>query len=141
MAARAKVVVTGIGSIDRKLRALPLKVQKRVANQSIRAGMKLVAKAVKQLVPILSGVTKANIVVRAGLRRKRGQVSIDARIDANAETKRTSKKTGKTVFYPAVVEYLYDDFMLRAFRSAGDAARRLTVRLLKAGVEREAKGR
>jgi len=152
MAAQNKVVITGIGSIDRKLRSLPLKVQKKVVRQSMRPGMKIVAAAALALAPVLSGILKAHIVVKAGLQRyqkkkragkrlKLDEVSIDVRIDADAATKKTSKKTGETVFYPAVVEYKYDDFMLRAFRSAGDAARRTTLRLLKAGVEREAKGR
>lgn len=146
MPAKVKVVVTGIRSIDKRLRTLPLKVQKKVANQAIRAGMKLVATAVRQLAPVLTGVLKANVVVRAGLKRKRGQVSIDARIDANDQTKKTSKKTGETVFYPAIVEYGRkkqgvpgDHYMLHAFHMVADAARNLTIRMLREGIEREAR--
>jgi len=37
MAARVKVVITGLRSIDRRLRTLPLRIQKKVASQAIRA--------------------------------------------------------------------------------------------------------
>lgn len=148
MAARVKVVVTGIKDIDRRLRTLPLRLQKKVIRQAMRSGMKLMAQHVRQLAPVLTGTLRSNVVVRAGFksRTRRGAVTIDARIDANDETKRTSAKTGKTVFYPAIVEYGVkkrgirpDDFMLRAFRAFGDAVRKLTIRLIRAGIEREAK--
>jgi hypothetical protein len=167
MAASVKVVVTGIASIDRRLRSLPTRIQIKVANRAARAAMKLVAKAIRAIAPYLTGTLKSNVVVRAGLKRKRSEVSIDARIDANAETKKTSKN-GKTYFYPAIVEYgrkkkggpkaatkmlsvrelragaehrersRSAHYMLRAFKSAGEAARKVAIRLLREGVEREA---
>jgi len=165
MAAQFKVVVTGIGKIDKKLRMLPSRVQKKVAGGAMRAAMKRVAKGIRAIAPYLTGTLKSNVVVRAGLRRKRGEVSIDTRIDANDETKKTSKN-GKTYFYPAIVEYgkkarpeaatkmlsvrelragaehrersRSAHYMLRAFKSTGEAARKLVIRLLREGVEREA---
>ena len=145
MAAQFKVVVTGIPSIDRRLKTLPTRVQKKVANRAMRAAMKIVAKVIKALAPYITGTLRSNVVVRAGLKRRRSEVSIDARIDANAETKRTSAKTGKTVFYPAIVEYGRkkqgiegDHYMLDAFKRAGETARRVAIRMLREGVEAEA---
>jgi len=149
MPARVKVVVTGRKDIDRRLHAFPLKLQKKVIRQAMRAGMKLMAEHVRQLAPVLTGTLRDNVVVRAGFksRTRRGTITMDARIDANDETKRTSAKTGKTVFYPAIVEYgvkgrgiRANDFMLRAFRRFGDAARRLTIRLIRQGIDRAVKG-
>ena len=115
----------------------------------MRAGMKLMAEHVRQLAPVLTGTLRDNVVVRAGFksRTRRGAITMDARIDANDETKRTSAKTGKTVFYPAIVEYgvkkrgiRANDFMLRAFRRFGEAARRLTIERIRAGIDRAVKG-
>lgn len=135
--AKAKIVVTGIEEIDRKLRSLPLRIQKKVCSQAIRGGMKEVYAAVEAEAPVLTGTLKANVVVRAALHRKRGDVAIDVRIDANDETKRVSGTTGKTAFYPAIVEYKYDDFMERAFESSAENARRRAITLLKEGLDRE----
>jgi len=142
MPARVKVVVTGIKSIDKRLRAFPLKLQKKVIRTAMRDGMKLMAEHVRQLAPVLTGTLRSNVVVRAGFksRTRRGAITMDARIDANDETKRTSAKTGKTVFYPAIVEYKFDDYMLRAFKRFGDAVRRLTIERIRAGIDRAVKG-
>ena len=142
MPARVKVVVTGRKDIDRRLHAFPLKLQKKVIRQAMRAGMKLMAEHVRQLAPVLTGTLRDNVVVRAGFksRTRRGAITMDARIDANDETKRTSAKTGKTVFYPAIVEYKFDDYMLRAFKRFGDAVRRLTIERIRAGIDRAVKG-
>lgn len=158
MPAKAKVVVTGIGRIDRVLRTLPLRIQKKVVSSSMRAGMKLMQKSVKAEVPVDTGLTKSSVLVRAGLKRKRSEVSIDVRIDATAPgtpkgtyaladvhgLKKTSKRTGKTVFYPAIVEYGHanippNPFMRRAFLRDGDRARKVTIAALRSGVEREAR--
>ncbi len=138
MASKPRVVITGIRSIDRRLKTLPLRLQKKVVGQSMRAGMKILQGAAKAIAPVLSGATKGEVKVRAGLKRKRDRVSIDVRVEANDRTKKTSKTTGETVFYPKVVEFKYDDWLLRAFKRAGDAARRATIAALKAGIEREA---
>lgn len=144
MPAKAKFVVTGKAKIDRVLHTFPLRVQKNVVGQSMRAGMKVMQRSVKQEVPVDTGLTKSMVKVRAGLKRKRSEVSIDVRIDADKGLKKTSKRTGKTVFYPAVVEYGHKNippnpFMRRAFLRDGDRARKVTIAALKAGVEREAK--
>lgn len=147
MAAKIKVVVTGIKDVDKRLRALPLKTQKRVVSPAVRDGMKLIARALRIAAPFFTGITKANVVVRAGLKRKRGQVSIDARIDANDQTKKTSGKTGKAVFYPAVYEYGVKGkaipahpWMLMVYRGWADAVRKLTIRRIYEGFERVASG-
>src|SRR5262249_55581126 len=98
------VVVTGVKRIDRRLRLLPLKVQKKVLRKAMRDGLKVVQSEVKAEVPVDKGITKRNVVVRAVARRKRGVVELEVRVNPNAQTKKTSK-AGKTTFYPAVVQF------------------------------------
>lgn len=137
MAARPKVVVTGLKAVDRRLRTLPIKVQKRVVRQSMRAGLRMMAKSVKGETPVLTGATRLAVKVRAVARRKRDVIEYEVRVLAEGSLKKTSAKTGKTVFYPAIVEYKFDPFMARAFARDGDAARDATIRALKAGLDRE----
>lgn len=137
------VVITGIRRIDKKLKLLPLKVQKKVVRQSMRKGMKIVLSEVKSEAPVDSGVLKSNLALRARKRKKRGTIELEVRIKANDETKKTSK-AGKTVFYPAIVEYGHGNappnpFMRRAYTQSGRAARDETLQALLDGVNREVK--
>lgn len=137
MARKVKVVVTGIDKVDRKLRRLPYKIQGKVLRPAMRAGLKVMRAAVRADAPVLTGATRTAAVVRAPLKRKRDVVEYEVRIRAEGALKKTSPKTGKTVFYPAIVEYKYDPFMARAFADSAGAARNVTLRAIKAGLDRE----
>lgn len=132
------VAVFGIKEIDNKLKKLVPNLQRKVIRQSMRAGLKLLAAAVKAEAPVDTGHTRANVKVRAVKKKKRGSIELEVRIEANDQTKRTSAKTGKTAFYPAIVERVHNAFMARAFDSRGEAARQRTLVELQKGVEREA---
>jgi HK97 gp10 family phage protein len=150
MAARVKVVVTGLKAIDKKLAQLPYRVQGKVVRPAMRAGMKLMAAAVKAEVPVDTGLTRRNVKVRATPKRliKKGDksttIAIEVVVEAVPGLKKTSGRTGKAVFYPAIVQYggkhiRKNPFMSRAYDRRGDAARRRTIELLKDGVNREIK--
>lgn len=136
--------ITGLKEIDRKLRRLEPKVQRKVVRKAMRAGMKIITAAVKAIAPVLSGAMRSKVKTRAAKSRKRGEIRIETRIEADDTTKRTSDKTGKTVFYPAIVEYGHgdiapDDFMARAFGEKGEAARNAALHELQRGTETEAR--
>lgn len=140
---RIAVVITGIKRLDRRLRTLEPRVQKKVLRRAMRSGMKVVAEAVKAEAPVDTGTMKGAVKVRAVKRRRRGSIELEVRILADESTRRTSAKTGKTVFYPAVVQYGTDKrpanaFMTRAYVRSGERARQTTLRELRDGVEREA---
>jgi HK97 gp10 family phage protein len=144
---KVRVVVTGVRAIDRKLRALPFVMQGKVVRPAMRKGLRVVEKAVRVEAPVLSGATKAAVKVRAARKRKRGVIELEVRILAEGPLKKTSGRTGKTVFYPAIVEYGRrkqgvppDDFMNRAYLKSGDAARKVTLRELKSGLDRAIRG-
>lgn len=138
--ATVKAVVTGIGRIDRKLAQLPVKIRKKVVRQSIRGGMKLVLASARADVPVDTGLTRANVVLKA-TRRKAGRIGMNVLVrSAPGLVKATG--AGKRYFYPAVVEYGSRDraanpWMHRVFNRRADPARRQTIRLLEAGLDRE----
>lgn len=146
MAASQFLVITGVRAIDRRLRRLAPAVQKKIVRKAMRDGLKIVAAEVKSQAPVDTGTTRSNVKVRAVKRRRRGSIELEVRIAATDETKRTSATTGKTVFYPAVVEYGHegvppDPFMRGAFEARGEEARQVTLGALLRGVEQEASRR
>lgn len=146
MPAGKLVVITGIKELDKRLKTLEPRVQKKVLRQAMRAGLKILAAEVKAQVPVDTGATKSQVKVRAVKRRKRGTIELEVQIVATDQLKRTSSKTGQTVFYPAIVEYgspgrPANPFMHRAYAAAGESARQETMVRLRAGIEREAQAK
>lgn len=131
------VVITGIKEIDRKLKRLEPKVQKKVLRQSMRSGLKVMAAEVKSQVPVETGLTRSAVKVKAVKRKKRGSIELEVAVGSKPGL--TKQSGGKPVFYPAVVEYKHDPFMRRSFTAKGEEARQTTMRLLRDGIEREAK--
>jgi len=131
------LIVTGIPEIDRRLKMLPGRIQKKVLRQSMRKGMKVMASEVKRQVPFASGLTRKNVKVRAVKKRKRGQIEIEVKISGDPGLYRTMK-SGEKVFYPAIVEYKHNPFMRRSFTARGEAARQVTIAAIAQGVEIEA---
>ncbi len=145
-AGKRSLFVSGIRRLDRKLRQLEPRLQRKLIGQAMRAGLKVLASAVKSVAPVWHGVLRGAIKVRAIRKRKRGTVRLNVEILATDRTKRTSARTDTTVFYPAIVEYGSkkrslepNDFMKRAFDSHGHQVKSLTLEHLRAGIEREAK--
>ncbi len=135
------LIVTGIPALDRKIKAIG-KAAPKIARKAMRVGMKTVAQETKTQVPVDTGLTKANVKVRALKKRKRNAIGIEVRI-ASAPGLYKKSKIG-TVFYPAVIEYgrrgvAPDPFGRRAYESKGESARQLTLQELRDGVEAEAR--
>ncbi len=140
---KASLVITGVKEIDRRLKRLEPAVQRRVVRGAMRRGLAIIKAEIEAEAPSDSGDTRRNVKVRAVKRRKRGSIELEARIEAVDQLKRTSGKTGKTVFYPAVVQYGSDeqdanDFMTRAYDQKGEMARMVTLNKLRQGVEEQA---
>ena len=135
---RQALVVTGIRSIDRRLKRLLPAVQKKVVRQAMRAGLKVIASLVKAEAPADTGEMRRNVKVRALKSRRRGSIGLECRIKAVDALKRTSAGTGKTVFYGAIQEYRFNDFMKRAFVAKGRLARQVMIDGIRSGIEREA---
>ena len=137
------IVVTGIRSIDRKLRGLESKVQKKVLRQSMRAGLKIMQAEMKSQVPVDSGLTKANIKIRALRKRKRNEVALEVRV-ASAPGLIKQGAGDRPFFYPAGIEFGDSErqpnpFGRRSYASKAEASRDKTMMDMKNGVEREAK--
>lgn len=135
------VAVTGVPEIDRRLKQLEKKVQKKVITQAMRAGMKIIQKDVKARARKVfagpgsksTGATVRGVKVRA-TKRSRKRFGIDVRINGGAYVDKT--------FYAAFHEYgtrrmKARPIMAPSFRANGKAVRDEILRLTLAGVERE----
>lgn len=134
--ANAAIIVTGIKDIDRRLKTLLPRLQKKVIRQGMRAGLKVIAAEVKANAPVDTGRMKKAVQVRAVKSRKRGSIALEVRISGKVAG--LIKPGRNPVFYPAIVEYKFRQFMKRAFNSKGEAARQVTINAIRMGIEREA---
>lgn len=128
------IIITGVPEIDRKLRTLEPRLQKKVVRQAMRAGMKLVESAARALAPRDSGQLAAGIKTRAA-RARRGTITIEVRVgegDFKGETFYGGFQEYGTKHQPAHA------FMKPAFETKGEAARDATLSELLAGILREA---
>jgi HK97 gp10 family phage protein len=137
------VVITGIRDIDRRLRTLLPRLQKKVLRQAMRKGLKVVQAEVKAEVPVETGLTRSAVQVRAVKSKRRGSIALEVRISGKVPGLVKTYGGDKRAFYPAVVEYgrkgvAPNPFMRRAFTAKGEAARQVTIEDIRMGVEREA---
>jgi HK97 gp10 family phage protein len=141
---KTSVIITGIRDIDRKLKRLAPAVQKKVVRKAMRAGLKVQATEVRSQVPVDTGLTKSAVKVRAVKRKKRGTIELEVLISGKVPGLIVTPASGaKPVFYPAVVEYGTSErppnpFMRRAYESKGEAAKLVTLQVLRDGIEAEA---
>jgi HK97 gp10 family phage protein len=135
---KTSVIITGIPQIDRKLKRLPIRIQKKVVRQSIRKSLKVMQAEVVANAPVYTGVTKQNVKVRAVKTRKRGSIELEVKVAGDDKLYKV-QANGTKVFYPAIVEYKKNAFMRRSFDTKGEAVRNLAIQLMKVGVEVEAR--
>lgn len=137
------VVITGIPAIDKRLRMLPIKVQKKVLRQSMRAGLKVMATEVRNQAPVLSGKTRAGVKVRALRKKRRSSIALEVRIfGLQSDTIKTSA-AGQPAFWPALEEFgdrnhPPNPFMRRSFEAKGQTSLTITTDAILAGVKKEA---
>lgn len=154
------VVVTGVKEIDRRLRRLEPRVGKKVIRQAIRKALRPVLAAAKANAPVESGALRRSIKIRAvksKLRRK-GVVGLDVRVDRKTFRRESSKAAKSSAgdkpagggpesdgdWYAAVVEFgdsthAGHPFMGPAYASAGPATREIAMKLIRDGVEHQAR--
>lgn len=137
----ASVVVTGVKEIDRKLKILEPSIQKKVLRQAMRSGMKIVLQEALLRVPVLTGLLKRNIKLRA-MKRKRNRIGLLVQVKSDPGFVKPSK-AGVKYWYPASVEFGHGTvpphpFMRPAYDTQGPAARDKTLHELLDGTMREA---
>lgn len=137
MAKTGAIIITGVKEIDSRLKTLEQRVQKKVLRQAMRSGMKLVLADAKARVPVLSGLIKENLKLRA-MKRSRSKQGLLVQVkSAEGFTKTT--KAGRKFFYPAIVEYKPGHAFIRpAYDTKGPQARDTTMTELLDGTLREA---
>lgn len=141
--------LTGDKALDAKFAALPGAMQKRILRDALRPAAKLVLEAAKRSVPRRTGRMAGSLKVRAGKRsRKRPNAVTFIVQTAEGDFK------GAT-YYAAFLEYGHragprplgtkrrhiegKRYIKRALASVDDQARALAIKLVKEGLEREAK--
>ena len=97
------VIVTGVEELDKKLAEFEPKLQKKWLRQAMRDGLKLVLAEAQDNCPVLSGLTKDNIKIRAG-KRSRSKITMFVRVGPSDDLVKTTLD-GKRYFTPACVEY------------------------------------
>lgn len=143
---RVAFTISGLGSAQRALNALPPAIEKKVIRQAIRKSLRPVKLAVEQEAPKgETGLLADSVKIRAVKKRKRGRIALQVRI---AE----GDFLGET-YYAAMVEFGHalrdvprgpevgrvpaDPFMERAFDRTAKPAREEAIREIKLGVDRE----
>lgn len=138
MAKKTRVVVTGVASIDRKLRKLgDEKLAKKIVRTNIRKSLKPVLAAARANWPKDSGISSKLIKIRTRRSRK-GIILIVgfAKKDLDGASPKGARTSG---FYPVAVEFgtEHQDAqapMRRAFDAEAATARDTALRGIKADV-------
>lgn len=135
------LIITGVDEIDKRLKTLPAKVRNKIVRAAMRRGMYIVHAKAQANAPVRTGKLQKAIVVRAGLKPKKGEIVIDCRVGAG-------DFKGDT-FYGGFQEFGWRagprrlgnsrrliegrHFMENAFISEGEKARQVTMDDLLAG--------
>ena len=112
---RVEFHIDGMEQLDRKLKALPVKVAQRVVRKSVRDAHKIMLNAVRTMtltLPVsqrMGGAMKAAIAkaweLRVPRRQVHGSYALQVRLKVLPEFFSKSRKTGKTSYIPAAIEY------------------------------------
>ena len=126
-------IVLGIPELDRKLRSLPAKLEKKVVRQALREALKPLLAATRQAAPQgLTGQLRRAVRLRAAKRTRKGNIRFIVQIGAGFFV-------GKT-FYGSFVElgtkYIEArHFMTRVYESHKEAAKQDAIARIKSGVD------
>lgn len=130
-----RIRILGVDPIKRAFKKLPPKLARKAIRQAMRPAMRIVAKRVKELVPVDTGLTRSSVRVRAAKMGRKG-LGVNVQIGAG-------DYLGET-FYAAFVEYGTSrmpgrHFMRRAFLQQAKYARAFAQRQLLINIEKESK--
>jgi len=122
-----------VRKLNKKLKQLESKIEKKIIRQALRAGAKVIAKEAKQLAPVDTGELKSKIKVWA-LKRSRKKIGVLVGTSAK-------EYTGDQ-FYAAFVEYGTKDqpakpFLGPAAEAKGPEAKAAVEKKLAEGIEKE----
>lgn len=134
---------SGGDGLDRALKELDEKVQRRLSRRAVRKAAEPVLQKAKAAAPVLTGTLCDSLVIKT----KAGDGSISARVvaDDRLHMKAQGKKaTGRELFYGLFAEFGTSRQPARPFmRPAFDSQRESSVSTIKgelqAGIEREAR--
>ena len=82
MAVTGSIKLIGGKELDRKLKALPRKVAKKILRQALRAGAKIILAQAKANAPVATGQLKKSLKVRAMKRTRKGTVGFKVQTKA-----------------------------------------------------------
>lgn len=105
-ALKASVVIENQHVVERLLRDLGVKLERKIIRSAMRKGMKPMLDATKKNAPVDTGLMRKSLVVRA-LKNKPGRIALRIGFkNVDAIVQKSSKDPKKKRwFYPAVVEY------------------------------------
>lgn len=72
------IQISGLAELERELKALPRKLQRRSLTNAIRAGGRIIQQEVKARAPVKSGALKRNLLLKRGKRQFDG--GLEARV-------------------------------------------------------------
>lgn len=133
--ATTKFEIRGIKELERAFKELPKRLANKVVRQAIRKALGPVKTQAMANAPRDTGFLASKIVVRAAAKRRRGVISLEVRVGEGSFKGRA--------FYGAFLEYGTREiaglhYMLRAYESQKDQARRTASAMIAEGLEREA---
>lgn len=97
-----EIKITGLAELERKLKALPGKLQGRALGAAMRAGAREIQREIKARAPVDSGALRRNVVQKRGLRKFDGDLSQRQIIGvrhgrARVAPSKFTTKSGKTI--------------------------------------------
>ena len=136
------IKLTGHQALDRKFGELPGAVQKRVLRDALRPAAKTILAAIQRLTRRVSGRTARSYTVRAGKRSRRFPNRVSFVVITSAD-----RFAGERYYVPfAVLGHRAGRSRVpgsrvpqRALEQAGPQARAEAIRLIAAGIQREAR--
>jgi hypothetical protein len=137
MAKAIEIIITGVDAIDRKLHALPTRVQKKVIRQAQRQVCKELKRVIKRNAPHgKTGDMARSVVVRAG-KRKVGRITTWVGYARGMQRGNKWYESFNELGAPNI-NYRGEHSVKRSFEMVENAAYEQLRRFIVAGIEKEA---
>ena len=141
MAKFVSIEVLGDKALQRKLKAIPIALERKIVRKALREAARPVLATAQALVPVESGKLKKGLKLRALRKQKRGQFGVQVRTPTHDEL--GTPYGLRAYYYPAHLELGHGNVAGRPFlRNALDSNRTtstaIAAREIRAGIEAEA---